>query len=311
MYQAKRAGGGVRLYDQADDPHDESQLDLLSQLRAAIDDDQLRLHFQPRVGLRTGRTVGFEALVRWAHPDRGLLPPGTFVPLAERTALMHPLTDWVLRAAIRECARWRSAGRDVGVAVNIPPATLLDAELPARMTELLTRERLPGHALELEITETAVMVDPERWPRRSRRSALQRAAGHREPGVPRVAVQWLDGHVDHRVLAQVDRGRQRQRHVAPAADDAEGHEVLHRLVEQPDLVEAVLRVGGGEVDLQHERAVVALDHPRLAGGVAVAERVQRGGGHGQAVVAPRAEGHRAGSDADAHDQGRRGGEQQP
>jgi diguanylate cyclase (GGDEF)-like protein len=162
MYQAKRAGGGVRLYDQADDPHDESQLDLLSQLRAAIDEDQLRLHFQPRVGLRTGRTVGFEALVRWAHPDRGLLPPGTFVPLAERTALMHPLTDWVLRSAIRECARWRSAGRDVGVAVNIPPATLLDAELPARMTELLARERLPGHALELEITETAVMVDPER-----------------------------------------------------------------------------------------------------------------------------------------------------
>ncbi len=162
MYQAKRAGGGVRLYDQSSDPHDESQLDLLSQLRAAIDGDQLGLHFQPRVGLGTGRPVGFEALVRWAHPERGLLPPAAFVPLAERTALMQPLTEWVLREAIRQCARWRDEGWDVGVAVNIPPATLLEAELPGRLTELLAREGLPGHALELEITETAVMVDPER-----------------------------------------------------------------------------------------------------------------------------------------------------
>ena len=162
MYQAKRAGGGVRLYDQSSDPHDESQLDLLSQLRAAIDGDQLGLHFQPRVGLGTGRPVGFEALVRWAHPERGLLPPAAFVPLAERTALMQPLTEWVLREAIRQCARWRNEGWDVGVAVNIPPATLLEAELPGRLTELLAREGLPGHALELEITETAVMVDPER-----------------------------------------------------------------------------------------------------------------------------------------------------
>ncbi len=93
MYQAKRDGGGVRLYDEADDPHDEAHLDLLSQLRAAIETDQLRLHYQPKVALRGGRTVGFEALVRWQHPERGLLPPGVFLPLAERTALMRPLTD--------------------------------------------------------------------------------------------------------------------------------------------------------------------------------------------------------------------------
>jgi EAL domain-containing protein (putative c-di-GMP-specific phosphodiesterase class I) len=162
MYQAKRDGGGVRVYDEADDPHDESQLDLLAQLRAAISGGQLRLQYQPKVGLRAGRAVGFEALVRWAHPERGLLAPGEFLPLAERTALMRPLTDWVLREAIGQCAQWRAAGWDVDVSVNIAPATLLEADFPARVTDLLVAGGLPGSALELEITETAVMVDPVR-----------------------------------------------------------------------------------------------------------------------------------------------------
>jgi diguanylate cyclase (GGDEF)-like protein len=162
MYQAKREGGGVRLYDSGDDPHDEGQLDLLSQLRTAIDTGQLRLHFQPKVALRAGRTVGFEALVRWAHPERGLLAPAAFLPLAARTALMRPLTDWVLREAITQCAAWRAQGWEVDVAVNVAPATLLDADLPSRVTTMLAEGGLPGHALELEITETAVMVDPER-----------------------------------------------------------------------------------------------------------------------------------------------------
>ena len=162
MYQAKRDGGGVRVYDEADDPHDESQLDLLAQLRAAISGGQLRLQYQPKVGLRAGRAVGFEALVRWAHPERGMLAPGEFLPLAERTALMRPLTDWVLREAIGRCAQWRAAGWDVDVSVNIAPATLLEADFPARVTDLLVAGGLPGSALELEITETAVMVDPVR-----------------------------------------------------------------------------------------------------------------------------------------------------
>ncbi|WP_100501820.1 putative bifunctional diguanylate cyclase/phosphodiesterase, partial [Geodermatophilus chilensis] len=162
MYQAKRDGGGVRLYDSGDDPHDEGQLDLLSQLRTAIDTGQLWLHFQPKVALGAGRTVGFEALVRWAHPERGLLAPAAFVPLAARTALMRPLTDWVLREAVKQCAAWRAQGWEVDVAVNVAPGTLLEGDLPSRVTTMLAEGGLPGHALELEITETAVMVDPER-----------------------------------------------------------------------------------------------------------------------------------------------------
>ena len=160
MYQAKRDGGGVRLYDEATDPHDAQQLGLLSQLRAAIDDGDMRLHYQPKLALREGRTVGFEALVRWQHPELGLLPPAAFLPMVERTALMRPLTAWVLREAIGSCAGWRRQGWDIDIAVNIAPATLLDPDLPATLVRMLADAGLPGHALELEITETAVMVDP-------------------------------------------------------------------------------------------------------------------------------------------------------
>ena len=162
MYRAKRDGGGVRLYDEASDPHDKQQLGLLSRLRTAIETDQLRLHFQPKLALRQGQTVGFEALVRWQHPELGLLPPAAFVPLAERTGLIRPLTTWVLRAALGQCAQWRAQGWDIGVAVNIAPVTLLDPDLPAQLTALLADTGVPGTALELEITETAVMVDPVR-----------------------------------------------------------------------------------------------------------------------------------------------------
>ncbi len=160
MYQAKREGGGVRLYDEAKDPHDEEQLGLLSQLRNAIEEGQLRLHFQPKMSLREGRTVGFEALVRWEHPQRGLLAPGAFIPLAERTALMRPLTAWVLRTAVAQCAAWRAEGWEVDVAVNIAPATLLEDAFPSQVMQVLADAGLPGNALELEITETAVMIDP-------------------------------------------------------------------------------------------------------------------------------------------------------
>ena len=162
MYRAKRDGGGVRLYDEASDPHDKQQLGLLSRLRTAIETDQLRLHFQPKLALRQGQTVGFEALVRWQHPELGLLAPAAFVPLAERTGLIRPLTTWVLRAALRQCAQWRAQGWEIGVAVNIAPVTLLDPDLPAHLTALLAESGVPGTALELEITETAVMVDPLR-----------------------------------------------------------------------------------------------------------------------------------------------------
>ena len=161
MYQAKRARAGIAVYDEDTDPHDITELGLLAELRRAIETDELVLHYQPKARLGTGDIVGVEALVRWQHPIRGLLSPDAFIPLAENTGLMAPLTEWVLRHAIDQSARWREAGLMLPVAVNVSPRSLLDGDLPGTVLRLLADAGLPADLLELEITETAIMTDPE------------------------------------------------------------------------------------------------------------------------------------------------------
>jgi len=107
MYQAKRGRTGAAHYDAARDPHSTARLALLGDLAGALDGEQLVLHYQPKIELRTGRVVGVEALVRWQHPTRGLLPPGSFLPLAEQTSVVRPLTLAVLDLALAQCAAWR------------------------------------------------------------------------------------------------------------------------------------------------------------------------------------------------------------
>ena len=160
MYQAKNSGAGATLYDPELDPHDVPKLQLLAQLRHAIDDGELVLHYQPKVDLETGQVRGVEALVRWQHPERGLLPPDTFIPIAEHTALMKPLTAWVLQRACRQAAAWRADGLSLAVSVNVSPRSLLHGDLPALVLDVLSSTGLPSSLLELEITETAMVVDP-------------------------------------------------------------------------------------------------------------------------------------------------------
>ena len=162
MYQAKRTGNGVATYDEATDPHDVNELSLLSELRSAIDHDELVLHYQPKGEISDRHVGGVEALVRWQHPTRGLLAPGAFIPLAESTGLLGPLTSWVLGRAIHDAARWHRGGLPLSVAVNVSPRTLLDGDLPATILDLLAASGLPSHLLEVEITETAIMTDPAR-----------------------------------------------------------------------------------------------------------------------------------------------------
>jgi EAL domain-containing protein (putative c-di-GMP-specific phosphodiesterase class I) len=119
------------------------------------------LHYQPKVSLIDGSITGVEALVRWQHPVRGLVPPSAFLPLAENTGLIHPLTAWVLSEATRQAARWAAAGRPLPVAINISPHSLLDGDLPAMVLDALSAVELPASLLEIEITETAVMSDPD------------------------------------------------------------------------------------------------------------------------------------------------------
>ena len=159
--QAKRTHVGVCAYDGALDRHSTERLGLLADLARAIAEGELVLHYQPKCDL-SGRVLGVEALVRWAHPQRGLLPPAEFVQVAERTGLVHPLTESVLDQALAQVRRWLDDGRELPVAVNISTRSLLQPGVAERALTALGANGVPARLLGLEITETTIMEDPER-----------------------------------------------------------------------------------------------------------------------------------------------------
>jgi len=132
------------------------------ELREAIADRQLVLHYQPKRNAQDRQLIGVESLVRWRHPTRGLLPPGEFLPLAERTGLIRPLGEAVLENALRQCHTWQQAGHSVPVAVNMSASDLQDLRTPALTLELLMRCRVPPQDLTIELTESAMVADPVR-----------------------------------------------------------------------------------------------------------------------------------------------------
>jgi diguanylate cyclase (GGDEF)-like protein len=163
MYAAKGMQDGYRIYSEAYDTlggHD--RLRTLEQLRETIYSRQLVLHYQPKVDSKTSAVSGVEALVRWKHPERGLLSPEVFLPLAEDAGLMRELTIAVLEQSLDQVMAWRAAGRRLSVAVNLSASSLVDLELPSRVRSLLAERTLPASALELEITEDFLMGDRER-----------------------------------------------------------------------------------------------------------------------------------------------------
>jgi diguanylate cyclase (GGDEF)-like protein len=162
MYEAKRGRHGVATYAADRDPYSADRLGLLAELRHAIEHDELVLHYQPKVALRTGAVTGVEALVRWQHPTRGLLGPDQFVPLAERTGAVVDLTRWVVGRALAQQRAWREDGIDMPVAVNLAAANIVDMTLPDSIAELLERHDVAGDRLECEISEHTVMADPLR-----------------------------------------------------------------------------------------------------------------------------------------------------
>jgi diguanylate cyclase (GGDEF)-like protein len=162
MYDAKRTGAGVAVYDPGRHGVSSQNLALVEELRAGLAAGQLVLHHQPQVDVATGTTLGVEALVRWAHPVRGLLGPAEFLPLAEVHGLMRSVTDEVLRLAVAQAAAWRHAGRDLRVSVNLSASNLLDVDLPQRVACLLDGADLRPEQLVLEVTETVLLSDPER-----------------------------------------------------------------------------------------------------------------------------------------------------
>jgi diguanylate cyclase (GGDEF)-like protein/PAS domain S-box-containing protein len=161
MYSAKRAGGGFAFYTLEQDDNSASRLALIADLRYGIDHGQLVLHYQPKVDLASGVVLGVEALVRWEHPEHGLLTPERFLPLAEHTGLIEPLGRWVLNEAIRQVRAWKDEGLATKVAVNLSVRSLHDRELPQVLAEMLERHGVEASLLQVEITESTLMADPE------------------------------------------------------------------------------------------------------------------------------------------------------
>jgi diguanylate cyclase (GGDEF)-like protein len=162
MYVAKQQNLGVFAYRPDVDGNSLARLSLLGDLRRGLDRGELILHYQPKISLSTGEIVGVEALVRWNHPTRGLVRPDEFMPLAERTGLIGPLTRYVLDLALAQVRTWSDAGRPLPVAVNLSARNLLDDQLADQVLGLLDKHGVPAAMLELEVTETAIMTQPLR-----------------------------------------------------------------------------------------------------------------------------------------------------
>ncbi|MDQ1747473.1 MAG: hypothetical protein QOD07_1736 [Frankiaceae bacterium] len=162
MYVAKERGTGTEIYSSETDRHSTIRLGMLAELRNALENRELELHFQPKADLRTGDVVGVEALLRWRHPERGMVPPDEFIPLAEQTGLMRAITQFVVDTALKQLAEWWRAGLRVQAAVNVCARDLYDRDFADFLRERLDEHGVPPRALMIEVTESVLMADPGR-----------------------------------------------------------------------------------------------------------------------------------------------------
>jgi diguanylate cyclase (GGDEF)-like protein len=162
MYDAKSSTRGLRVYDAELDSNDVSRLSLVAELRTALNNGQVEVHVQPQARTASGDVRSVEALVRWQHPERGRISPDEFIPVAERSGLIGPLTTRVLDLSLAAVAGWRRKGVDLSIAVNLSSRSLLDADLVDEVSRLLRRHDVPPAQLTLEVTESSVMADPAR-----------------------------------------------------------------------------------------------------------------------------------------------------
>ena len=161
MFRAKEKRNDFCFYERGMEAEIAKRLKLEQELRKAIESDQLVLHYQPKIDFKTGELVGAEALVRWEHPLKGLVPPDVFIPLAEETGLINPLTDWVLENVAMQIKLWLDQGHSLILAVNLSVKDLVQEDMHTKLEDLIKRNELPMNVLELEITESTLMDHPE------------------------------------------------------------------------------------------------------------------------------------------------------
>ncbi len=222
MYEAKRTRTGHEVYLASRDMHSRGRLELLGELRDALEAGELVLHYQPKAEISTGTVRGVEALVRWQHPQRGLLAPAEFLPLAEQSGLGRALTAFVLELALEEMAE---SGLDLSVAVNLGPADLLDLGLPSEVDRLLRRRRFAPEQLRLEVSEDVVMANPQR--------TLEVLAGLRSIGVATALDDFGSGHASlgHLKALQVDELKIDRSFVTRLPQDERDQAIVHATVD--------------------------------------------------------------------------------
>jgi len=162
MYESKRVGSAFEFYDASRDQHTVRKLAMVSELRKAIGGGELALHYQPQIDLRSGRCAAVEALLRWFHPEHGVVSPGEFIGIAESTDLIHALTEWSIAEALAQSHRWTSEEFAPRIAVNLSARVLQDTTFPQKLGAMLAAANADPSQLELEITESAMMLDAPR-----------------------------------------------------------------------------------------------------------------------------------------------------
>lgn len=160
MYNAKNINSLYTVYDYAEDHHSVGRLALSQDLRKAIEQEKLEVYYQSKVDIQSDQITSAEALLRWNHPERGFIPPDEFIPLAEQTGLIKPLTEWVLEQALSQLARWHAKGLNISMAINISPCCLHDVKLPNIVRNLIKKYSIRPEDCILELTETAIMTNP-------------------------------------------------------------------------------------------------------------------------------------------------------
>lgn len=162
MYIAKRTNSGFSVYDPEKDTHSVGRLALMTEFREAIERQSLDILYQPKIDFRTNEIVGAEALLRWEHPTRGVIMPDEFIPLAEQTGLIKPLTSWVLDKAVQQCMDWKHIWPDFNMSINLSVQNLLDVALLEQVRQLISSDKMHASCLTMEITESDIMTDPMR-----------------------------------------------------------------------------------------------------------------------------------------------------
>ncbi|GMR17756.1 MAG: hypothetical protein BMS9Abin33_0149 [Gammaproteobacteria bacterium] len=164
MYVAKRAKSGYFVYDSSEDQYSPGRLALMHDLRESIGNNELLLHYQPKIDMSTATITGVEALARWPHPEQGMFPPEFFIPIMEQTGLIRPFTAWVLKEAISQCAKWKKSGLDMSVSINLSMHNLRDPDFPGLVCDLLKKWEVAPESLILEITESVAMGNNRQVP---------------------------------------------------------------------------------------------------------------------------------------------------